>query len=456
MSKVYFYKLDGTNMQDKIRVVLLCHFSNEAIRSELPLSKMRIKNVIQKIRGKEAFKYSDIAIWNNELFNELEKIEKEIEVHVVAPHMGLKPKLVELEQNGIYYHIFKSDDDGLLTIARNKLFGCDGIKKYKYNCKIVKRLVSNIKPDLVNLIGSENPYYSITALGLNNIPIYLTCQTVYTNPDRKLFSNDINKMCWDAELALHNKIKYFGCAGKMHRDLVLRNNPEAIIFKHTFPVSIPKKSAMKTKNYDFVFYSVRLSNKKGILDAIEAINIVRNSNPDVRLLVIGDCDENIRNEIELLIKKYELTRNIVFHKSFQRHDDLYESIAQCRYAILPIKLDIISSTIIESMALGLPVVTYKTSGTPYLNKDKHCALISDIGDIQGLADNMIKLLNDNDLANMIKKNAREFVDNNYNNERNVRKLIADYRAIIANYKYNTPIPEELLFDVGEFPKYEEL
>lgn len=443
-------------MKDKIRVVLLCHFSNATIRNGIPLSKMRIKNAIQKIRGKEPFRYSDIAIWNNELLGEMEKFGEEIEVHVIAPHMGLKPRLIELEQNGIYYHIFKSDDDSLLTIARNKLFRYDGINKYKYNCEIVKSLVSNIKPDLVNLIGSENPYYSITALGIDSIPIYLTCQTVYTNPERELFSGDVQQICWDTELALHNKIRYFGCAGRMHRDLILKNNPKAIVFKHTFPVSIPKILVENTKNYDFVFYSVRLSNKKGILDAIKAISIVKNSNPNVKLLVIGDCDENMRGKIDLLIEEYGLVRNIVFHKSFQSHKDLYEYITQCRYALLPVKLDVISSTIIESMALGLPVVTYKTSGTPYLNKDKSCVLISDIGDIQGLADHMVKLLNDGDFANMIKNNAKEFVEKNYNNRKNVKKLIADYRAIIANYKYNAPIPEELLFDVNEFPKYEGL
>lgn len=443
-------------MSRKTRVVIICHFSNEEIRKKLPLSKLLIRNIIQKIRSAQLFGYKDFAIWNSILFEELEVYEDEFEFHVISPHMGLKKNLVELKINGIYYHIFKSDDDKLILMARNRIFKTSAKMRYNGNCRVVKSIISSISPDIINLIGSENPYYSMPLLGIKNIPIYLTCQTVYTNPARKEISGDLQEICWNTELELHKAIKYFGCAGRMHRDLILKNNPNATIFKHTFPVEKAEAIEEIEKKYDFVFYSVMLSQKKGVLDAIRALGVINKYRKGVTLLVIGACDKQMKKNIDEVIIQNDLSNNISFCKPFEKHKDLYEAIQGCRYAILPVKLDVISSSIIEAMLLGIPVVTYKTTGTPLLNKDKPCVLISDIGDIQGLADHMVKLLNNIDFANMIKNNAKEFVDKNYNNQNSVKKLIADYKAIIANYKYNTPIPEELLFDVNEFPKYEGL
>jgi glycosyltransferase involved in cell wall biosynthesis len=441
-------------MQKKIKVVLLCHFSNEQIRNKIPLSKMKVRSFIQKLMGRELFEYTDFAIWNNVLFRELEHFAAEVRVHVISPHSGLKKKLVEFSVNGISYHIFKSEDDNLLSLAQNKVFGYTGRDWYGLNRKVVNKLILEINPDLVNLIGAENPYYSITALDIENIPVYLTCQTVYTNPDRKALRGEVNEVRWHTELMLHRKICYFGCTGRMHRDLVLKNNPNAIIFKHTFPLELPNEIKKVKKVYDFVFYSVMLSKKKGIIDAIEALGKVKQIKPEVNLLVVGGCTNEMKKYLDALVAKFNLSGNIYFHGPFQRHVDMYQFIVQAKYALLPIKIDVVSSTIIESMALGIPVVTYKTSGTPYLNKDKQCVLISNVADTQGLADNMLRLVNNKDFAHTIALNAKEFIEQYYDNTKNVKRLIADYQAIIEHYKYNTPIPEELLFDINEFPVYD--
>ena len=98
----------------------------------------------------------------------------------------------------------------------------------------MQKLVDRIKPDIINLVGSENPYYSSTILGIDNIPIYVSAQTVYTNPARKELSGHVSNLNWNVELNIHKKETYYGCGGRMHRDLILKNNPNAIIFKMFF------------------------------------------------------------------------------------------------------------------------------------------------------------------------------------------------------------------------------
>ena len=120
---------------------------------------------------------------------------------------------------------------------------------------------------------------------------------------------------------------------------------------------------------------------------------------------------------------------------------------------LPVKLDVIPGTVIEAMLLELPVVTYKTTGTPYLNKNGETVLISEIGDIEHLAANMLKLLDSPELAEQLKKKAKTFVKKEFDNATSAKRLLEDYKAVIAHYHNGTPIPEKLLFDLNEFPKY---
>jgi glycosyltransferase involved in cell wall biosynthesis len=105
------------------------------------------------------------------------------------------------------------------------------------------------------------------------------------------------------------------------------------------------------------------------------------------------------------------------------------------------------------MLLELPVVTYKTTGTPYLNKDGETVLISKIGDIEHLAANMLKLLDSPELAEQLKKKAKAFVEKEFDNTASAKRLVEDYKAVIAHYHDGTPIPKELLFDLNEFPIY---
>ena len=435
----------------KLTVAWICHFSNQEVRNKLPLSNMRISNFLRSILGKTKFEYGDFAPWINNLIKEFEKFE-EVELHIIAPHTGLKKKRFDLEMNGIHYHFFKSEDDNIFNFIINKL-DSNKIPKYIKNRKRTAEIVTSIKPDIVNLIGTENPYYSITVLDIEDIPVFVSAQTVYTNPDRQKISGNCDPLRWNTEVKIHHKEKYYGCAGRMHRDLILRNNPDAIIFKNFFPIQYPKKVKEVEKEFDFVYFAQGVSQKKGIEDAIDALALVKKEKPNVTLKVVGHCPPNYKVFLNKKIDNLGLTENISFHDYFPVHSDMHQYIKKAKFALLPVKLDVIPGTVIEAMLLELPVVTYKTTGTPYLNKDGETVLISKIGDIEHLAANMLKLLDSPELAEQLKKKAKAFVEKEFDNTASAKRLVKDYKAVIAHYHDGTPIPKELLFDLNEFPIY---
>lgn len=438
----------------RTKVVLLCHFSNEEIRKKISTRINKIEAIARKLLGKSniATKDNDFAPWITNLIREFEKIDN-IELHVVAPILNLSNDITEFNLRGVYYYFFKGNLSFPFENIIAKIRGDN--RRYRHNTKLVQKLVDRIKPDIINLVGTENPYYSSTILGIDNIPIYVSAQTVYTNPARKELSGHVSNLNWNVELNIHKKETYYGCGGRMHRDLILKNNPNAIIFKMFFPIQRPTRVKPENKLYDFVSFSQNVSAKKGANDAIEALALVKKKHPEVKLNLVGhfNYESEFGKKLIERIEEFELKNNVVFTPYFPEHNDMHQHTQKARFALLPVKLDIISGSIIEAILLDLPLVTYKTTGTPYINKDGECILISDIGDIKALADNMIRLMEDPMLAESNKIKAKEFVNRTFDNKLSAERLYKNYKAVINHYHNGAKIPNELLFSTEEFPIY---
>lgn len=437
----------------KIKVVWICHFSNKATRDRLKLSKTRfLYRLIKKITGKEAknLDYKDVAPWVSILIEEFEKFY-DVELHVISPQVGLRGLTSEFEINGVYYHFYNPDISLFLSqlIKNVKVW-----LKLQPGSLIVKRFLNKIKPDIVNLIGAENYYHSCVVLDIKDVPVVVTCQTIYTNPQRLKFDpNANNTKNWAIDLLIQQQKKYFACGGRMHRDLLLNNNPDAIVFNGYLPSRMPGGIEEQNKEYDFVCFAAGHGGNKGTEDAIMAIGLVKAFKPDIKLNIVGRCSPDVRIALDKLIEEKDVVNNVIFHGYFQEHTDMFRQVLKSRFALLPVKMDIISSTTREAMFLGLPVVTYKTSGTPLLNREKECVLLADIGDIHKLAENMISLLKLDALAEKLSKNAQEYIHINFNNKKEAQKLKYIYQAVIDHHTNGTVIPEDLLFDPEKYPVY---
>jgi glycosyltransferase involved in cell wall biosynthesis len=437
----------------RLRVAVICHFSNKVVREKLPLSKLVFQNRIRTALGKQPMPvvYNDYAPWVSSLIKEYETFQ-DIEVHVIAPHSGMTRFTHEFGNNGVYYHFFNPNIPNIQGIIPKQLLLPDW-HHYVRNRFFVKRFLKRIKPDIVDLIGTENPYYSITALDIKDIPVYVTVQTVYTNPDRLKHGGNCDRLRWDIELKIHRKVNYYGTRSRLHHDLIINNNPDAFIMKHNLCKPMPECNCVVTKMYDFVLFAANIIISKGIEDAIRALAKVKEVKPDVRLDVVGSCAPEYKAGLATLVETLDLNGNVEFHGYFPLHADMFRHIQKASFAILPNKLDAISGTVIEAMCLNIPLVTYKTSGTPFLNKGAECVLLADIGDIDMLAVQMTRLLETPSLANVLARNAKAFVVKECDNTACAKQIVQNYKAVIDHYVNQVPIPNKLLFDIKEYPIY---
>lgn len=434
--------------EKKLKVAIITHFSTKELRDNLPLNyKRRLYVFFNRLFGEKKsirdISYGDISPWVTNTIFELEK-RSDIELYVISAHTGMKKMVADFVIRNTHYFFFNTD----FTLFLKRIIKNDDLwRTIEPNTKNVNKIVKKIKPDVINLIGADGAYFSTTILGIENIPVYVSMQTVYSNPLRKNFS-DVDSKNWTTEVKIHKKEKYFGCTGKMHYDLLLNNNPNAIVFSLKFPATVlPKNPIPETeKIYDFVTFAQNCSKSKGTFDAIAAIAILKNRYPTVTLNVCGARDEGSTQIMDDIIHNYNLEKNIVFTDFFEKQIDLFHHLKKARFAVLPIKLDIISSTVSQAMALGLPVVTNITSGTPKLNKEKQCVLLCKIGDIEDLAQKMMMLLEDENLANKLRVNAHEYQLQYNNPTERVNKLVEDLYAVYNHYHFKKEIPDQLLYE----------
>lgn len=429
----------------KIKIAMICHFSTAEVRSHLPLDDRKVYRFMRKLLRlpNKTGNYGDIAPWDKSIIEDFRKRD-DVDLYVISAHSGLKKPECQFEMDGVHYWFVRCDFTNMLQ----RLVPNDALwRKLNTLTPKVRRIIDAIKPDIVNLQGNENAYYSATVLGLKGYPIYSLCQTVYNNPDRAKYGEVSSKNA-TTEMEIFKKVKYFGVYSKMHYNLLRPLSPNAYIFKFGYPGSRKLLRPTPTeKEFDFVNFAMGISEKKGYYDAVKALAIVKQTYPEVRLNLVGGASEEELAKMKALISDLGLQENVVMTPFFEKRSDMFLHIQKSRFALLPCKMDNVSGTMTQSMQLGLPLIVYRTTGTPGFNKEKECALIAEHSNIGDLASKMLMLMNSPELAETLKTNAREFQENRARKAmENGDRLIANIKAIIDNHKNGTPIPQDMLFN----------
>lgn len=418
----------------KIKVAIVNHFSTAEVRSHLDLHSP----------GRQ-YAYRDYGLWNVNIINGLKNCD-DIELHVITPHIGMKRKTQVFNMGDVNYYFYNPDFQYPWAYFDHSFFS-QKRRGYPRNRKIINGFINEIQPDIVNLIGAENPYYAMSVLDMMNVPILIHLQTVYANPDRKKNTGNVDQERWDRELMVFHKTPYKACTGRMYYDLVKGYEPHSIIFPRRWPASKFPDVPDVEKKYDFVFFARELCKNKGFDNAIEAIARFAELYPKTRFLAIGKRDGDWPL-FEARINELGLEKNLEIHGSFEKYIDMLQYVRQARFALLPIKMDVLSGTILEAMRMDMPIVTSRTSGTPSLNEKRETVLISDIGDIDGLLQNMRMLYEDVSLQEKLTNNSRIYLQEiDEENAHNVEEMVNQFKAVIAHYRYGKPVPQELLYNI---------
>ena len=431
---------------EKLKIAYICHLSNKRIFEKLPL-RLDFFNRLLLLKNSLPLRIDvpDFAIWNTNAINEFEKYTDRIEFHVISPYPHLRPKVFSYVENGIIYHFFRNEEESFLSIITKKISQKN--IRYLKNRRIVRRLISNISPDIVHCVGAENPYYSLCVLDIpQHIPIIVQLQTLMSETE---FESKLDISHGDylyraiIEKEIINRSNYIGFSGKHYNDVIKeRIKKDAVFVKADLALAESVDISKRETVFDFVYFSSNISKAADL--AIEAYILASQKHPGITLNVVGGYSEALKEQLLNRLNEEKISQNVVFSGKLPTHEDVVNQIRKARFALLPLKIDLVSGTIREAMANGLPVVTTITDGTPMLNQKRETVLLSNTGDHQALANNMCRLLDDPHLSDTLRINGGKYMEERTSNALRIKRYIDIYYAVLKNFQEGTPIPQELL------------
>lgn len=429
--------------KEKIKVVWICSVSNEKIRGHLDLGLPLWQKLIKKLFNKDdRLCVYDIAVWNTNALKEFEKIDN-VDLHVIIVHYRMCKKVQCFQENGINYYVVSDGDGRIFQFVHNNLF--KSRPTFNRTWKLVNRFINEIQPDVIHLMGAENPSYSMSILSCpKNIPIITQLQTFLHDPNVFNYRREQLKNQIECERQVLLRTDYFGSGSSFFPKLVRENLKENPVFVNTrLLLGENMVEKVQEKKFDFVYFANNVN--KDIDLVMHGFIIACVKYPDITLDIVGGITEADRNQIMSFTEKYGLRKNITIEGRLPSHSDVILQIRKSRFALLPLKTDLVSGTIREAMWNGLPVVTTITQATPGLNKNRESVLLSQVGDHNGLANNMVYLVENPDFAIKLAKNAAITVEEIYgNNAEKARGWVKAYYACMNNFRYGTPLPVNIL------------
>lgn len=360
--------------KEKIKVVWLCHFSNAEIQAILKPFK----------------KVNEYAPWIPMTLKALENDDRFV-LYVISPHEYIRG-IHMFTINSIHYTFYNAH---MPLIGRH--WPCflkwDYISNFFINKCITKYLVHKIKPDVIHLQGAENAYYSSTILPLlRKYPSILTIQGFISHASSVKTRQLKKRVAIEQKIIQSIPIAFYRT--KKMADDIKQINPNVFLFWNTYAsLSIEHELKQVNKKYDMVFFA-RVSKDKGIFDLLQAVAILKSTYPGISVCVIGGgCIEEGKHYAQEL----GITNNVIWAGFLPTQKEVHQLAVQAKISVLPTYFDIIPGTIIESMFLGIPVVSYYTDSIPEINEKEEVISLVEKGNVHALAKAIEELLNNPNL-----------------------------------------------------------
>ena len=138
---------------------------------------------------------------------------------------------------------------------------------------------------------------------------------------------------------------------------------------------------------------------KRIPDIIRIFDKIQQKIP-AKLMMVGDGPEKRR--AEQLCKEAGIQDKVIF---FGNSNEIDQILSYSDLFLLPSETESFGLAALEAMAWSVPVISSNTGGLPEVNFDGISGYLSDVGDIDSMAENALKILSDDIILSQFKKKA---------------------------------------------------
>lgn len=233
------------------------------------------------------------------------------------------------------------------------------------------------------------------------------------------------------------KVMYkFALSGKNSHVIVQNPDDETVVNSiSNVETTLIRGSGVELFHYSYirednknkkVVMACRLLKDKGVLEYIEAAKILKNKNLGVEFELYGDID--IDNPSSLRTEDIKNIKNDGIVKVYGFSSDIVKVFSDSNIIVLPSYREGLPKVLIEAAACGRAVVTSDVPGCRDAIEVNITGLICKVKDSSSLAEQIEKLVLNNNLRNNMGKAGRELAEKEFNINKVVEKHFQIYEG----------------------------
>jgi N-acetyl-alpha-D-glucosaminyl L-malate synthase BshA len=161
------------------------------------------------------------------------------------------------------------------------------------------------------------------------------------------------------------------------------------------------RSVIAKENERIVTHISNFRKVKRIPDIIKIFYKIQAIMP-AKLMMVGDGPE--KEKAEIMCEELGISNKVIF---FGNSNEIDKILSYSDLFLLPSQSESFGLAALEAMASGVPVISSNSGGLPEVNFDGISGYLSNVGDIDEMAANAIKILENDQNLNKFKSNALE-------------------------------------------------
>jgi N-acetyl-alpha-D-glucosaminyl L-malate synthase BshA len=170
--------------------------------------------------------------------------------------------------------------------------------------------------------------------------------------------------------------------------------------KNIIAANIPcHRSAIAKENERVVTHISNFRKVKRIPDIIHIFNKIQQQIP-AKLMMVGDGPE--KEKAERLCQQLGILDKVIF---FGNSNEIDKILSYSDLFLLPSETESFGLAALEAMASGVPVISSNSGGLPEVNFDGISGYLSNVGDVDAMAENALKILSDDSTLEQFKAKA---------------------------------------------------
>jgi N-acetyl-alpha-D-glucosaminyl L-malate synthase BshA len=162
-----------------------------------------------------------------------------------------------------------------------------------------------------------------------------------------------------------------------------------------------QRSVMAKKEERIVTHISNFRKVKRIPDIIKIFYKIQEKIP-AKLMMVGDGPEKAK--AEQLCEDLGIQDKVIF---FGNSNEIDQILSFSDLFLLPSETESFGLAALEAMAWSVPVISSNSGGLPEVNFDGVSGYLSDVGDVDNMAENALKILGSDETLNQFRTNALE-------------------------------------------------